>query len=141
LLILLALLIVPALNLSGMIAGRMDSRQQELGIRKSFGATRRRLISQVLWENLFLTIIGGIIGFIITWIVLSSRAISLFTSIGAAPYSTMLNNAIEMHLTSDMIFAPVIFVFVFLICVVLNIMSALIPAWNALRNPIVKSMK
>ena len=36
------------MNLSGMIAGRMEARLAEMGIRKSFGATRRRLLSQVL---------------------------------------------------------------------------------------------
>ena len=36
--ILLALLFIPALNLSGMISSRMDSRISELGIRKAYGA-------------------------------------------------------------------------------------------------------
>ena len=55
LLILLVLLLVPALNLSGMIASRMESRLSEMGVRKSFGAGRGGLLSQVMWENLLLT--------------------------------------------------------------------------------------
>lgn len=139
LLILLTLLIVPALNLSGMIAGRMDLRRSELGIRKSFGATAGKLLSQVLWENLFLTIIGGIFGLVLAWLALSSDAVSIFSSIGSnVRYSI---DGVDIRLTSDMLFAPVVFIFAFLVCVVLNILSALIPAWNALRKPIVNTLK
>ena len=57
LLVLLVLLLVPALNLSGMISSRMEGRLAEMGVRKSFGAGRKILLSQVMWENLLLTAI------------------------------------------------------------------------------------
>ncbi|MDE6704209.1 MAG: ABC transporter permease [Muribaculaceae bacterium] len=139
LLILLTLLIVPALNLSGMIAGRMDLRRGELGIRKSFGATAGKLLRQVLWENLFLTIAGGIFGLVLTWLILSTDAVTIFSNIGST--NRYMPSGVEIRLTSDMLFAPAVFIFAFLVCVVLNILSALIPAWNALRKPIVKSLK
>ncbi|MDE5568317.1 MAG: FtsX-like permease family protein [Muribaculaceae bacterium] len=139
LLILLTLLIVPALNLSGMIAGRMDLRRGELGIRKSFGATPGKLLRQVLWENLFLTIAGGIFGLVLTWLILSTDAVTIFSNIGST--NRYMPSVVEIRLTSDMLFAPAVFIFAFLVCVVLNILSALIPAWNALRKPIVKSLK
>lgn len=139
-LILLTLLIVPALNLSGMIAGRMDARNEELSVRKSFGATSRRLLSQVLWENMFLTLAGGIIGLGLTYLLLYIAPDFIVTSIGAAG-QMRLESAIEMRLTPDMMFAPAVFGGALLICILLNIMSALIPAWHALRQPIVKSMK
>ena len=138
-LVLLTLLLVPALNLSGMIAGRMDSRSSELGVRKSFGATRNRLLGQVLWENLFLTVVGGILGLIITWIVLSTDATFVFSIIGDEWLNVDASQTIR--LTPDMMFAPAVFVFAFGVCVVLNILSALLPAWLSLRNPIVKSLK
>ena len=139
-LILLTLLIVPALNLSGLIAGRMDSRMGELGIRKSFGATRSSLLSQVLWENLWLTIFGGLLGLALTWILLSSDMTSAFTAIVAT--SNRLNDpSLIVRFTPDMLFAPAIFGLTFLFCVMLNIFSALIPAYSALRRPIVKSLK
>lgn len=55
---LLLLLLVPALNLSGMIASRMEWRLPEMGVRKAFGATRGRLFAQIIWENLLLTVLG-----------------------------------------------------------------------------------
>ena len=117
----------------------MDSRSSELGVRKSFGATRNRLIGQVLWENLFLTVVGGILGLIITWIVLSTDATFVFSIIGDEWLNVDPSQTIR--LTPDMMFAPVVFVFAFGVCVVLNLLSALLPAWLSLRNPIVKSLK
>lgn len=51
LLVLLVLLLVPALNLSGMISSRMEGRLAEMGVRKSFGAGRKILLSQVMWKT------------------------------------------------------------------------------------------
>lgn len=47
----LVLLVVPSLNLNGLIASRMESRLPEMGVRKSFGASRSALLLQVMWEN------------------------------------------------------------------------------------------
>ena len=138
-LVLLTLLLVPALNLSGMIAGRMESRSGELGVRKSFGATDGSLMSQVLWENLILTVIGGAIGLGLTWITLSTDATFVLSIIGEKWFD--FNSAATVRLTPDMMFAPAIFLFAFGVCIVLNLLSAALPAWLALRRPIVKSLK
>lgn len=139
-LILLVLLIVPALNLSGMIASRMDSRRNEIGIRKSFGARRGRLLSQVLWENLLLTVIGGVLGLVIAWIFIYGGADWIINNISGNELDPKLNVNLS-RVTPDMLFAPAVFGCAFLFCVVLNIISALIPAWQALRKPIANSLK
>lgn len=46
----LIILLVPAINLSGLTNTRMRRRLEELGIRKAFGATRNELVWQVLNE-------------------------------------------------------------------------------------------
>lgn len=80
--ILIVLLIVPALNLSGIIAGYMDERRGEIGLRKSFGATDGRMLSQILWENLVLTFIGGVIGLVAAWLIICFGGNWIFVSIG-----------------------------------------------------------
>lgn len=57
-------------RLSGLITSRMESRLAEMGIRKTFGAWRNTLLNMVLWENLLLTFIGGLIGLVTAWICL-----------------------------------------------------------------------
>lgn len=80
---LLALLFIPAMNLSGMMSSRMDERLSELGVRKTYGATNMRLIGQVLWENLLLTCIGGLLGLLISYLIVltaSDWILTLFDS-------------------------------------------------------------
>ena len=61
--VLLMLLLVPALNLSGMISGRMEKRLPEIGVRKAFGATSCVLFSQIIWENLIFDCYWRLSGF------------------------------------------------------------------------------
>ena len=60
--IIIVILLVPAINLSGLTQSRMRKRLSEIGVRKAFGANRSVLLKQVLAENLLLTLIGGVAG-------------------------------------------------------------------------------
>ena len=136
--IVLVLLLVPALNLSGMIAGRMDARLPEMGIRKYFGANRRRLLNQVIWENLLLTLTGGLFGLLLAWIILVAFRDWVFAIFEKEP--SILMEGVSIELSSEMLVAPAIFLSALLLCIVLNLLSALIPAWHSLKSPIIKSL-
>lgn len=129
------LLFVPALNLSGMIAGRMEWRCGEMGIRKSFGATRGRLLRQVLAENMILTLAGGLGGLVVAWILLALSRSWIF---GVLDSKTLVEG--DVSLSGEMLFAPAVFAGALAVCLVLNLLSALIPAWWSLRRPIVSSL-
>ena len=116
----------------------MSMRSLELGVRKSFGATRGKLLRQVMWENLFLTLMGGVVGFILSWVFIYCCKDWLFMVI--RPELGEMSETSNVKLTIEMIFSPIVFLFSFLACVVLNVMSAYIPARNALRHPIVESL-
>lgn len=133
----LILLLIPVLNLSGMISSRMDMRNMEMGVRKSFGATRSSLLKQVMWENLVLTIAGGIVGIVLCWLIIFGFKEILFTAY--AGEDTILRNE-DIRITAEMIFAPAVFLFSFVCCIVLNLMSAYIPAKRALRRPVVEML-
>lgn len=138
LLVLLVLLLVPALNLSGMIASRMETRLPEMGVRKSFGAGRGKLLSQVMWENLLLTLLGGLLGLILAWLALYVFREWVFTILDDWPNTAP--EGINVRISGEMLFAPAVFASALLLCVLLNLLSALIPAWYALRRPIVYSL-
>ncbi len=131
------LLLIPALNLSGMISSRMEMRKLEMGVRKSFGATRSSLLKQVMWENLVLTIIGGIVGIVLCWLIIYACKDLLFISY-IGEYASITN--VDINITAEMIFAPAVFIFSFGTCVILNVMSAYIPAKRALRRPVVEML-
>jgi putative ABC transport system permease protein len=42
-------------------------RTKEIGIRKAIGAGRRRILLQFLIESLVISVLGGIIGILISW--------------------------------------------------------------------------
>ena len=129
------LLLVPALNLSGLVAARMRRRVAEMGVRKAFGAKRRTLLTQVITENLVLTLCGGFVGLIITWLLLYVFRSWLFFAVGNTAFTLP-----EPTVDGEMLFSPLIFFIGLAVCIVLNLMAALIPAWLSLRNPIVESM-
>lgn len=136
--ILFALLFIPALNLSGMISSRMNRRVSEFGIRKSYGATNVQIIGQVLSENLLLSLIGGIVGILFSYIIVlfaNEWIMYIFTKVH------YINPFIASPVfTFEMLFNSTLFVLVLGLCIVLNLISALIPTLWALRRPIVECL-
>ncbi len=137
-LMLLVLLLVPALNLSGMISSRMESRLAEMGVRKSFGAGRGKLLGQVMWENLLLTLLGGVLGLVVAWLVIYAGREWIFMLLDN--YAESVPQGANAYVSGEMLFAPLVFVCAFVLCVALNLLSALLPAWLSLRKPIVYSL-
>ena len=133
--ILFVLLFVPALNLCGIVAGRMERRSAEMAVRKTFGARRTTLLNQVVIENLVLTAIGGIIGLVLSWLAiygLRREILGMFfdnSTLSTAPI-----------VEGEMLFAPTLFIGAFAAILLLNMLAAVVPAWWSLRKPIVESM-
>lgn len=136
--VVLVLLLVPALNLSGLIASRMESRLPEMGVRKSFGAGRNVLLSQVMWENFFLTLAGGLLGLILAWIAVYLGREWIFSLLDRWPEE--VPKGVDVYVSGEMLFAPAVFGIAFLLCLALNLLSAFLPAWMSLRKPIVYSL-
>jgi putative ABC transport system permease protein len=132
--VLSVLLLVPAINLSGMTLSRMKKRMPEIGIRKAFGATTADLVAQILSENLVLTLLGGVLGLAAGYL-----AITLMTD------WLLVNESVSRRegaasINAEMVAGPVVFIYAFLFCLVLNLLSAGIPAWRASREKIVKAI-
>lgn len=125
-------LVVPSLNLSGLIAGDMDARLAEMGIRKTFGARRGRLLRRIIVDNVALSTIGGLIGLALAWVGMSSWAWR-FTSSNRLP-------SVDVTVNPDMLFSFGIFAAAFLFCLLVNVASSLIPAWWSLRKPAVMAL-
>lgn len=60
LLMAILVLLAACANLGGLFTARMTDRARELGIRIAIGASRKRLLRQLLTESVFLAIFGGV---------------------------------------------------------------------------------
>ena len=122
-------LLIPALNLSGLNASHMHDRIPELGVRQAFGARKSGLFLQVLVENMLLMLPGGIMGLVFSYIlVMLFRKLLLASGI----ISLLMGNT-DMVLTPGMLINLPVFFYAFLVCLVLNILSSMIPVWRAVR--------
>lgn len=132
--VLALLLIIPAINLSGMMNSSMRKRLAELGVRRAFGATRVNLLSQVMWESMLQTLLGGLLGLILSFIAAYALKGIIYEDSNMA---YMLGEATINPLS---LLSPAIFLYAFLFCLLLNVLSAFVPAYNVSRKPIVDSI-
>ena len=129
------LLLVPAINLSGITLSRMRRRMEEIGVRRAFGATRGELLRQVLAENLVVTLMGGVLGLILSYIaVLCMRDWLLNTSMSGY-------YGVDTQVSAGMVIQPFVFVCALLFCLLMNLLSAGIPAIRVSRTNIVNAIK
>ena len=124
--LLLFLLLVPTLNLTGVVQSSVQKRRSEMGLRKAFGATKGRLLVQVLCENLIITLIGGLIGIVLSVVMLQLGKSFLLTK--------------ETAVTFEMLFKPVLFAAALFFTLLLNLLSAGLPAIRIAREQIVDAL-
>ncbi|MCM1021091.1 MAG: ABC transporter permease [Muribaculum sp.] len=128
----LILLIVPAINLLSMTQSRLRQRTSEIAIRRAFGQSRSAIITDILLENLLLTLIAGVIGLVMSIVFAYAFDTFLFSQSSLTSMSVNLdtNASISelMHWST--------FWWALLFCFILNLISNSIPAWKASRTSI-----
>ncbi len=114
-------------NLANMLIARGANRRKELAIRIAIGASRFRLIRQMMAEGLLLSLLGGIAGFALAYVlsVLNSR----FSPITGVP--------VESDFSLDWRAA----VFAFVLALVCGIGFSLAPALQATKADITPALK
>lgn len=125
--VIVILIVVPAFNMMSFTISRMKKRQEELGLRRSFGALRSNIIGQVIAENMLLTLIGGFLGFLLSGILIFAFQSTLFPD--------------GVSLSLSMIFRPSILAYLLGVCVLVNLVSAIIPAVRSANQPILQALK
>ncbi|MCD8385694.1 MAG: ABC transporter permease [Bacteroidales bacterium] len=128
------LLLVPAVNLCGLMAESVGSRLSEIGVRKSFGASRASLLTQILLENLALTIVGAFLGLFAAWIVVKSNSAWIFDVFNDGSQDLMTTTNPDVPLT--MLISVPLFLITLASALVLCAEATLWPAWRCLNRPI-----
>jgi putative ABC transport system permease protein len=136
--IFLILLLIPAISLSGMTDSRMERRLAEMGVRRVFGAPTGALMRQIIYENCVFIFLGGLAGLIFSYLlVFFSR--NWIMQIGQS-FAGIPPEGVDVRLTPTMLLNFSVFGIALAVCLTLNLLSSLIPAWRASRHEIIYSL-
>jgi len=130
LVVLTLFLLIPAISLVNINITRIGERAEEIGVRKSFGATSGTLVVQLVIENIIITLIGGFIG--------------LGLSVYAAQLLVHLINTFDPLFkmpTDSFIISWGVFGFCLFSCLLLGIISGVYPAWKMSRMNVIYALK
>jgi putative ABC transport system permease protein len=106
---------LPVLNLVTLNLSRIMERAPEIGVRKAFGASRPALVWQFVIENVVLTLIGGLAGFI-----LAVAVLRIVNQTGIVPGAVF-----DMNVR--------VFLYGMAIAVFFGVLSGVYPAWRMSR--------
>ena len=120
-------LLVACANVANMLLARASGRQREIGIRLAVGASRRRLIQQLLTESLVLAALGAFAG-----ITLAAFAIQL---IAALPLPVPVPVALDLHVDARVV------IFTSFVATAAGLLAGLVPALRATRINLAADMK
>ena len=118
----LLVLVVASINVAGLLLGRAIDRAREMALRSALGASRRRLMEQLLTESLVLSVAGAASG-----IALAYAGVRAFAA--ADPFNQLPPDPIALSARA--------LVFAVSLAVINTLLFGLVPAWQASRVDLV----
>ncbi len=116
-------MMLPTVNLMNINISRILERASEIGVRKAFGASSLTLVGQFVVENLILTLLGGIIAFVVT--IFGLQLLSSFDLIPSAEF--------QMNYR--------VFFYSLALAVFFGLLSGVYPAWRMSRLQPVEALR
>jgi macrolide transport system ATP-binding/permease protein len=126
------ILLIACLNIANMQLARAIARQKEIGVRLCLGASRWRIVRQLLTESLVLSIVGGVAGVLLAW-----WSLNLFLSVVFVRYGGAEMERIALDLTPDWR----VLAYSFALALLSGIAFGLVPALRATRHDLIGVVK
>jgi predicted permease len=127
-------LLIACANVANLTLARAAKRQHEIGVRLALGATRQRIIRQLLTESLLLAGAGGAVGLLLAWWALKGLYPVLLSQL-KLPSIFLASLAIDMEPDYR------VFGFTLLAALVTGLSAGLAPALQASRPSLTVALK
>ena len=121
-------LLIACANVANLLLARAAARRKEIGIRLALGASRARLIRQLLTESLMLSLLGGALGLLLAY---------WMTNLMQGFIPVLQYNVVQDFFSLD----KNALIFTFVVSVATGIVFGLAPAWNSSNPDVVPVLK
>jgi putative ABC transport system permease protein len=123
-------LLIACANVANMLFGRAFGRQKEIAVRLALGASRWRLVRQLLTESLLLALAGGVIG-----LLLSVWAVDMLRAAMPEDFAKFIPGWDHFSVNR------VVLLFTLMISMLTGVLFGLMPAWQASKPNLNEALK
>ena len=119
-------LLIACVNVANLMLARAATRRREIAVRIALGASRFRVLRQLLTESVLLAVIGGIASLIV-----GRMCVRLLTTYLPQQSRSALNLAIDAR----------VLLFTLIVSVLTGLVFGLTPAWQTTRQSVITALK